>query len=541
MQEEADRWARPSPLWRVRLDGWLVAGLVALVVATRWMQRAHVLTTTDSILFALGMEHYDVFALQPHAPGYPVYVALGEVSHWLVPDVNTALVLLSVLFSVGTVLVLYGFLRVWLLPWVAAAACAAFAFSPAFLFNGVIATSYAADALLSVAIAWAAWTFTNRPDTHMALALGGLFSLAIGVRQSALLFLGPLLLVALLMGAPTWPLRGRRLREFLAAFVPLTLCWAVPMVLYSGGLTRFRQATGLQTGVVVLANTVFKGGLAALQEHWDRLLYFLHFDAAAGILAATCLIAWALARWRGHATRLLPPRLGVFMAAWLLPCLAFYVFIYDGNGHGPIGYTLVFLPGAYMLGALVVDATARAWGRGTNATMVAVLLLCVPIPSLVMAAPALLEPEVHEHDQWARQWQGAEAAFRPNDTAILTSFSWAHVKWYFPEHIVWSPLDIRPDRGDDGRPHMLETRNHADDVPYYSAYLPGAMSLNHTVPANIHRILVFDFQLVGENGGQRMLRPEVKVHEARLPDGWRVLYFETDPAHPTIESYLRLG
>ena len=32
----------------------------------------------DSINFALGLRHFDVANQQPHPPGYPIYIALGN-------------------------------------------------------------------------------------------------------------------------------------------------------------------------------------------------------------------------------------------------------------------------------------------------------------------------------------------------------------------------------------------------------------------------------------------------------------------------------
>lgn len=530
-----------APAWLWGRDGWVLAGLALLVVVTRWPRRAHVLTTTDSVLFALGMQRYNVFELRPHAPGYPVYIALAKTVSWFQGDPNTAMVALSVLLSAGAVAVLYGLLREFTGLPVASAGALLFTLAPAFLFNGIIATSYAGEALVGTGLAWVAWRYRQAPGWAGAALLGALFSVALGFRQSVLLFLAPLVAFTLLHGARGMAALARRGAAFAATFVPLTLAWLVPAVVLSGGIDRFRQATSLQTGAVVFAHTVFTDGVPAWQDHWGRLLHFLHFDlpvavtllgVAAGA-AATALVRRSRPRWG------LPKGLPLLLALWLVPAFLFYLLVFDGYGKGPLGYVLVVLPGLYAIAALVAEGSVRHWLAPPRAAWGAALLLLLPAPFLAAGWSPLVAQEVSDHDDWSAHWQQLETAFPANGTAIVASYSWAHVKWYFPDYITWSPLDIQPERGRSGWPHMLQTQHREDDVPYYGAYLPGAVIHNHTVPAAIRHVVLFDFQLAGENGGTRMLGDEVQVREGHLADGWRILYFDTDRLHPTIESYFR--
>jgi hypothetical protein len=53
-------------------------------------------------------------------------------------------------------------------------------------------------------------------------------------------------------------------------------------------------------------------------------------------------------------------------------------------------------------------------------------------------------------------------------------------------------------------------------------------------------LVLFDFQLAGENGGTRLVRPEHPVREAFLPNGWRVLVVDTVPGQETLEDYFLL-
>ncbi|HEX2065327.1 MAG TPA: hypothetical protein VHI93_00805, partial [Candidatus Thermoplasmatota archaeon] len=140
--------------WSRRVDGALVAALAAAALASRWPLRARTLTSWDSVLFALALEDYDVGASRPHAPGYPVYVALGRLAHALVPDANLALVVLSILLTAAAACLLYALCRRFAARGPSLAAAVLFLCSPAVLFNSVISTSYPGEAALGVAVAW---------------------------------------------------------------------------------------------------------------------------------------------------------------------------------------------------------------------------------------------------------------------------------------------------------------------------------------------------------------------------------------------------
>ena len=51
----------------------------------------------DSINFALGLRHFDVANHQPHPPGYPIYIALGNLAHAFIPTEAQALAIIGVL------------------------------------------------------------------------------------------------------------------------------------------------------------------------------------------------------------------------------------------------------------------------------------------------------------------------------------------------------------------------------------------------------------------------------------------------------------
>jgi hypothetical protein len=57
-----------------------VVGASIAVGAMRWLARARLPDDYDSIGFVRALGHFDLAQLQPHFPGYPVYVALGKAA-----------------------------------------------------------------------------------------------------------------------------------------------------------------------------------------------------------------------------------------------------------------------------------------------------------------------------------------------------------------------------------------------------------------------------------------------------------------------------
>lgn len=541
------QWSRPRPPWSWRLDGAVMAVLGLGTVLLRWPLRSRYLNAWDSTSFALALEEFDVLAQRPHAPGYPVYIALARLVHAFVPDANTTLVLTSILFSAGAVALLYGLGRRLASRRTALLAAVLFAFAPIFVFNGLIALSYASEAFASVGLAWLAWRAQGRPTTPRIVALAGAWGLAVGLRQSLLLFLAPLVAWAVLTPPASLRERARRCALTAASALAAALAWFIPMVLATtDGLNGWRRAMRIQGDVVLLRESVFVRGWDAFAEHARRVSFYLDSEIRWLLpVILVCILLVMVRRFRSGGDDRPDYRRAGFAAAWLLPALLFYLTVFSGWDKGPTGYILVVLPGVYLGFALLVDRALEALADGPRvpirwrtwmraAATVAVLLLLLPLHS---AATPWVEKEVKAHDEWGEAWDDLKAEYPPETTAILTFYSWAHVKWYFPEYVVWGYFPIPRNADPPEWELFLETRDHSDDVLFYEAHERGPGQPEHEVPAGIETVVVFDFQLAGENGGPRRLRPDVNVTEERLESGWRLLAFRTRADRPTIESY----
>lgn len=505
-------------------------------VLSRLPFRSRYLNSWDSFNFALALERYDVWWHRPHPPGYPVYVAAGRVLHSFVGEANASLVALGILASGAAVAFLYGLAREFASRRVAVAAATLFALAPVFLFNGVIALSYACEAAVSTGFAWLAWRMWARPSVRGALLLGVVWSLAVGFRQSLLFFLSPL--AALVILAHPWSPRdlARRVLAAAASALATTLAWFLPMVnATTGGYRNWRIAVEGQSKGLVFADTLFNRGWPSAWDKIERLGYYLHFELVllwvmGLLLVAACLLSRRPARWTGRAPM---GRVTLFLAVWALPSVFFYATVYNGGGRHPPGYVLVFLPALYLTFVLVADAFISAiesgprWPLPRAARALPAALLLVPAPFLALEWDGFLDQEVRGNDEWAARWDGLRAEYLPNETAIVSWFHWGHTRWYFPEYPVWGYFE-QPE----GRFYLIGSRDHDEVLP------PGYPDvLTYPTPPGLRQVILFDFQLAGENGATRRVEPNVTVVEDHLASGWRVLLFRTDDAHPTLESY----
>ena len=87
-----------------------------LLLAVVWLA-AHVpslapsLEDIDSINFALGLREFDPAKHQPHPPGYPLYIALGRLSHAVLGDEALALAIWSVVAGALALFTAFHFFR----------------------------------------------------------------------------------------------------------------------------------------------------------------------------------------------------------------------------------------------------------------------------------------------------------------------------------------------------------------------------------------------------------------------------------------------
>ncbi|MEA3202728.1 MAG: hypothetical protein QOI63_394 [Thermoplasmata archaeon] len=516
--------------------------LVAVVaVAAGVALRSRFLASWDSVLFALALSRFDVAASRPQAPGDPLYVGLGRLFQLAFPDANDALVALSIVLTAAAAVLLFAFVRRFASGGTALGAALAYLASPVVLFNASIATSYPGDAVLALGMAMLAWSARHRPAPWQPWALGALFAVATGYRQSLGVFLAPLAVYGLLPDRD-WKAFARRAGKAAAVAIPVAALWAVPLLRASGGLAAYLRWNAIQSQEAVLADPAWVGGWGAVADHAGRLGYYLHWDAFGWLLCL--LVAGIAALLVGRPVAEPGARPWLLLAVWVLPAALFYALVFSGWDRGPLGYALVLLPALWAAAAFAVDAAFSAWRASSAhprlsrwAPVGAALCLLLPVPGLAVAALDLHQREVAGHDAWMEAWSRLPATYPPTNTTILGSYSWAFAAWQFANYTVWGVKPVGP-HGRADWDSLVQARGREVDQDWYRVRAGPPPGTRHPIPNGTQNVVLFDFQFAGENGGPRTLRPDVQVEERFLPSGWRILLFHPDPGRPAIEDYL---
>jgi len=316
-----------------------VAGLTVVLAASRLPFLDHPTPAhPDEIAFqaALGFPHdYPV-----HAPGYPLWIALGTIARYFGTGSYTSFAVWSFLASIIGPLLLYRFLARRLDARVAWFTAIAFGLCPLAWFHSVTALTYWAATVIGLVIvdgcANAVESERFAPRLVAACALGvGVF-----LRTDCIVYFGPLFAYAL------W--RRRSLQSALCAIIPVVALvgfYILAQFLYNRGESPLFDARFGHSRSVLLGTSVFRQGLIdGLARNLLKIGVNLGWNLAP--LAAGFLLSLAFRARRSNA----PGRNGDLMRVvvwWLAPGLAFLALF-----HVVEGYFLWLLPAFFIAGAV---------------------------------------------------------------------------------------------------------------------------------------------------------------------------------------------
>lgn len=294
---------------RQRLDLFLLTG--ALVVS-RFVFRSHLLYDLDSVNFALGIGRFDPRTHQPHPPGYFLYICLGRLLNHIFHNANLALVVLSIAASCGVIILVYIMALEWFGLRAARFAGLLVLCSPLMWFHGIVALTYSVECFFSALLGYLCWRIESGRTKNPALAAIAL-GVSAGIRQSSMMFLGPLFIYSL--RKVTW-----KARCISIAILGVTLvAWFVPMILASGGYHNYFDALVSLWRAVPAKGTIFNSSPVTSLARASNiaLIYLLCFGPAAGVpLRAQHSFASVdrAKKW--------------FTLVWIAPALCFFTFIF---------------------------------------------------------------------------------------------------------------------------------------------------------------------------------------------------------------------
>lgn len=448
---------------RIRSLSWASA---AVCLVTRLPFVARRLWDHDSVQFALGVEHYDLAAHQPHPPGYPLYIALLKVLALVGVSPGSGMVALTLIASAGGAACMPLLVARLLESPVseeesvfgsALLAAALFVFNPLLWFYGELPLLYAVEGALTVVLAWAA--------ARMGLGTGAvvwaavLLALAGGLRPSSLVLLAPMFLFGLWR---TWRKGAVKPAGILLAAAVgggLVLAWALPLFAAAGGYAAWKHINDEHFRTLLPTTSVLYGaGIGALRHNALVIAKW----AVQGLFPGAVVLLWwmvrAPSRVREGVGSLANPfvnRLG-FVLAWGLPAILFFALFHITKA----GYTLVYLPALLVGLVLFVAPFKPSWKSAGAVALIGAALYFVG-PSRVAGEPWWQIPwrdefhasEIRGFESELDSVRAIAGRFSPASTVLVTVelagggdggasgflYSWhRHLQWYLPAFTVLS-------------------------------------------------------------------------------------------------------
>lgn len=224
--------------------GWIL--LWALVVITRWIYLGKYAESWDAVDFALALERYDILAMQPHFPGYPLLILFAQVAKGLFRDPILSLSAVSAFFGCASALLFYDWMKRWfggtLLPM---AGMSLFAFNPLIWLTSVQPMSESMG-LFGVLLTWwlCSLSIESKNPWRITLAATVIYGLTLGVRLSYFP-IGTAILLPFWLSIPKGTIRETFYRTLLRGFIVLStftaviLVWMLPIAIGEGGLASY--------------------------------------------------------------------------------------------------------------------------------------------------------------------------------------------------------------------------------------------------------------------------------------------------------------
>ncbi|HEY8341606.1 MAG TPA: glycosyltransferase family 39 protein [Calditerricola sp.] len=381
-----------------RFRGLALAGLAGIAIGLRLAFAGRYADEWDAVDFALAVERFDLLAMQPHFPGYPLYVFGARLLLPIAGDPVRALTWFGALAGGLLVVPLYALGRLLggaFAGWVVALWAAV---HPWLWVTALrpMSDSVGLTALFAVVVLALGLACREEQRVWPWGAVGGLFGLAMGIRLSYVPFGFSLAALAWLpWRREPWAAKMRRVAGWGLGFGIGILLWVISVVQLEGGLSAFWAL-----GIAFTAGHFTEwGGTALSGEHgwlarlariagylmgmgvWGWLPFspqgaaiLMDLAAAAGLSAGVAGLIYAARRaWRfgTDATtprpflmRFVALRVSREMAVWLLLTLPYALWIWVGQNVDKPRHALPLFPFVMIAGAVALARLSQRVGGG---------------------------------------------------------------------------------------------------------------------------------------------------------------------------------
>jgi hypothetical protein len=369
----------------------LILGLLVIITRVPFMSKA--LYEWDSVNYAMAFEKYNILQQQPHPPGYILYVALGKAVNYIFNDPNTSMIVLSITFSIFTVVLVYFMVRDIFSKNVAITAAILMIFNPLIWFYGEIASIYIFEAFFGVLIAYSSYKLLKGNEKFIYIS-AFVLGLAGGFRIDIVEFMFPLWIFCVWYARPSYT----KIIKGLFVFIMSISSWLVPTILLTGGykeyfaLLKTTSEAATQTSIVFgasISQQILNSGAFII---WSALgLTFL------GILITALFLVYHRKGLKSKFMVYLKNPLTIFFLLWIGPASLFYLIIYLVKP----GYLLNYLPAviiilSYIINRLSHDLSFKFPKISYKQAIISLLVIYAVLSSICFLYPY----NIHEGQIW---------------------------------------------------------------------------------------------------------------------------------------------
>ena len=375
----------------------------------------------DSVQFALAIHDFSISEHQPHAPGYPIYVLLARFFYVFTQNDTLALTLLSATFGTATIIPLYLITKHFFGKFSAFTATALFTVIPIGWMMSISALTNMPGLFFLTLWAYLILVWAKTPKKLLLTSFFG--GLILGVRFTELPIILAILIFVLLRNEPKHFIRG------ILSFILGVLTWLGPLI-FKTGLHEFIESYTWIANYVIIHDS-------HLDNRIERLIYLLKIGYTQYFLIASLMaFIWVFLN-KKFWTELKYQLIIIWLVAYSVPL----TFIY--NLEVP-RYTLPLLP---PLVILVATFTSSIIKRSLVRIFMLIILASVmfyegfsQVKSFSNSLPPTIAAVNYVRDN-----------FKPEDTLIITTFSYRQFQYYAPNFKVFygdeiNALDIPQDK-----------------------------------------------------------------------------------------------
>ncbi len=381
----------------------------------------------DCCIYEYGCKDYNVALHQPHPPGYFLYIALAKLLQPFLYFEHQCLLYLGVIFCGFSVIglfflfwemesLIFGYLGAVLLIT-----------SPLVWFNSEVAFPYIVELPF---ILWFLHTSHRmlRGRSINPWLLGASLGLAAGVRQTAILFMAPMLVYTLIK------LDNRRRLRAIASLVAVCLAWFIPMVALSGGFLDYLYSLGEQSDFVWSSTSLFFAGWRGITENMAILLQ--SFYGVSGYLVILSCIELAIMLFKRSKYR----DTLRFIGLWVSLPLFWFLFVHINKP----GYLLIVAPAVLYLGMRFILRVARIFSDdrifcGAFMTIAVLFTSYLNVDSFLNSRSMLSRYEINKANATVRRFCDMVLERYSEDETIILGrgsygLSWMHARAYLPAY-----------------------------------------------------------------------------------------------------------